>query len=58
MHLIHIKLVLEAVGKAHLWRQVATGVIKGLGADVATPERLGGDNITQRREGLFHGGTD
>lgn len=33
------------------------GVIEELGADVAAPEWLSGD-MTQRREGLFHGGTD
>lgn len=33
------------------------GVIKELRADVAAPEWLSGD-ITQRREGIFHGGTD
>lgn len=46
----------------NLWRQVAPIVggklIEGLCADVAAPERLGGDNLVKGGEWLFHGGTD
>lgn len=49
-------------GEADLWRQVAAvargELVEGLGADVAAPEWLGGDDVVQRREGLFHWGTD
>lgn len=48
--------------EANLWRQVAAvaggELVKGLGADVASPEWLGGDNAVKRREGLFHRCTD
>lgn len=49
-------------GEADLWRQVAAvaggEVIEGLGADVTAPEWLGGDNVVQGGEWLFHWGTD
>lgn len=55
-------LIQASKAKANLWRQVAPvaggELVKGLGANVAAPEWLGGDDIVQRREGLFHRGTD
>lgn len=49
-------------GEADLWRQVAAvaggELVEGLGADIAAPEWLGGHNIVQGREWLFHWGTD
>lgn len=33
-------------------------LVEGLGAHVAAPEGLGGDDIVQRREGLLHRGAD
>lgn len=49
-------------GEADLWRQVAAvaggELVEGLGADVVAPEWLGGDDVIQGREGLFHWGTD
>lgn len=46
----------------NLWRQVAavTGgeFIKGLSTHITAPEWLGGNNVVQRREGLFHWGTN
>lgn len=47
---------------ADLWRQVAAvaggELVEGLGADVAAPEWLGGHDVVQRGEGLFHWRTD
>ena len=49
-------------GEADLWRQVAAvaggELVEGLGTDVAAPEWLGGDNVVQGREWLFHWSTD
>lgn len=45
-----------------LWRQIAAvaggKLVKGLGADVAASERLGGDHPVEGGEGLLHGGAD
>lgn len=47
---------------ADLWRQVASvagsELVEGLCADVAAPERLGGDDVVELGEGLLHGGAD
>lgn len=49
-------------GETDLWRQVAAvaggELVEGLGGDVAAPEWLGGDDVVQGIEGLFHWGTD
>lgn len=48
----------RAEEKAYLWRQVAAvaggELVERLRSDVAAPEWLGGDDVVQRRERLFH----
>lgn len=59
---VHVKADMTSRLKGDLWRQVAAvaggELVEGLGADVAAPEWLGGDDVVEGREGLFHWGTD